>query len=316
MPRQRVTRQETNEGADAPRAPAASFGSETAGRHWFGLEGASTIQTGDYLEARIAADYAVRDHAVCLIYGEAGLGKSYATSHAIQAHIDAGVSVTWVEYPHHTSMKGIAATLLTAITGYHVDGELRHIQPDLLEVLGEEDRLIVVDETQRLNHEAPPAPDDVALEAALLSIRGRRRMIHIARVLGWPRQRVEAAAEALTARLIHTGAVLENTDLGIQIRPRPGALDVELPTTDRVRDAKHARPLSTLEAAILLDAVQTGHISNRHIVANATRVAAGSLLKRGYLQPDDTGLHPSHDVSSTLTPTPSRRPRERKGKRP
>jgi transcriptional regulator with XRE-family HTH domain len=162
----------------------------------------------------------------------------------------------------------------------------------------------------------PPAPDDVALEAALLSIRGRRRMIHIARVLGWPRQRVEAAAEALTARLIHTGAVLENTDLGIQIRPRPGALDVELPTTDRVRDAKHARPLSTLEAAILLDAVQTGHISNRHIVANATRVAAGSLLKRGYLQPDDTGLHPSHDVSSTLTPTPSRRPRERKGKRP
>jgi hypothetical protein len=116
----------------------------------------------------------------------------------------------------------------------------------------------------------PPAPDDVALEAALLSIRDRRRMIHFARVLGWPRQRVETAAEALSARLTHTGAVLENTDLGIQIRPRPGALDVELPTTDHVRDAKHARPLSTLEAAMLLDAVQTGHISNRHIVANAT----------------------------------------------
>ncbi len=160
----------------------------------------------------------------------------------------------------------------------------------------------------------PPAPDDVALEAALLSIRGRRRMIHIARMLGWPRQRVEAAAEALSQRLTHTGAVLENTDLGIQIRPRPGVLDIELPITDRVRDAKHSRPLTTLEAAMLLDAVQTGHISNRHIVANATRVAAASLLKRGYLEPDNTGLHPSQDVSSTITTTPPRRSREHKNK--
>jgi len=64
----------------------------------------------------------------------------------------------------------------------------------------------------------------------------------------------------------------------------------------------------------VLDAVQTGHISNRHIVANATRVAAASLLKRGYLEPDNTGLHPSTDVSLTITATSPRRSREHKNK--
>ena len=155
MPRARMPRQAANQRTIPRRVePATEFASETAGKHWFGLEGASTIQTGDYLEARIAADYAVRDHAICVIYGEAGLGKSYATNHAIQPHTDRGLSVTWVEYPYRTMMKGIAATLLKAITGYSVEGDLRHVEADLLEVLGEEERLIVVDETQRLNHEA------------------------------------------------------------------------------------------------------------------------------------------------------------------
>jgi DNA transposition AAA+ family ATPase len=51
-------------------------------------------------------------------------------------------------------MNGIAAALVRECTGITPTGNLRHLEEDLWPMLAEHQGVIVVDETQRLNHEA------------------------------------------------------------------------------------------------------------------------------------------------------------------
>jgi DNA transposition AAA+ family ATPase len=139
------------------KAAASKSDSESTtppGDQWFQLQGASTVKTASYLEARIAAKYAAESQTMCLIYGDAGLGKTLAANDAVDTYRDQGLPVTRVEYGGRTSIKGVATGLYKAITKMEPSGERRHVEAELFDVLTDTDRLIVVDETQRLGHEA------------------------------------------------------------------------------------------------------------------------------------------------------------------
>lgn len=119
--------------------------------HFLGLEGAATINTRCFaLTQRAVADL-VDALAMGAFHGEAGLGKTFAVAHAMRTH--AQVAQCKVEFAARATMKYVATTLLYALTGLEHTGERFALTDELIDVLAQQPRLIVVDEAQRLNHE-------------------------------------------------------------------------------------------------------------------------------------------------------------------
>jgi DNA transposition AAA+ family ATPase len=102
------------------------------------------------MAAQLAVDEAIALHAMAAIHGDAGLGKTFAVTYAYER---ATQERCWLEFPAKASTKQIVQELLHKITGAKLSGTRYDLQHELLEILGEKDRLIVVDEAQRLNHE-------------------------------------------------------------------------------------------------------------------------------------------------------------------
>ena len=118
-------------------------------RHFLDLPDANTVATGPFkLTARIVRDV-VNHLAMGAIYGDAGLGKTYATESAVQRHPD--IESRWFTFEDQTTPRDVANTLLDVITGVPHSGTRYRMTRELVEVLAEKPRLVVIDEAQNLN---------------------------------------------------------------------------------------------------------------------------------------------------------------------
>lgn len=116
-------------------------------RHFLNLEDAETIPTDHLrLTARAVRDAAAA-HAMAVIHGEAGLGKTYAVDQAVTT---ATVPVVWATFPSRPTPKLVASTLLEQITGRPTRLDRRRATGRLVELLADTERLVVIDESQLL----------------------------------------------------------------------------------------------------------------------------------------------------------------------
>jgi DNA transposition AAA+ family ATPase len=121
------------------------------GRHFLGLEGAATIPTRHLVLTRRAVIDVVEARAMGAVHGNAGLGKTFAVEEAVKA---LAVPVSWTSFPSRPTMRLVAAALTEDLTGVAANEHNRfHLTGLLVELLGHSERLIVIDEAQRLNRE-------------------------------------------------------------------------------------------------------------------------------------------------------------------
>lgn len=120
-------------------------------RHFLDLEGAETIPTEHLLLTRRAVADLVAAKAMGTIHGDAGLGKTFAVEAAVA---DVVVPVCWTSFPSRPTMRLVAVHLVEVLTEVPARERNRfHLTGMLIELLAERDRLIVIDEAQRLNRE-------------------------------------------------------------------------------------------------------------------------------------------------------------------
>jgi DNA transposition AAA+ family ATPase len=121
------------------------------GRHFLGVEGASTIPTEHLLLTRRAVADLVEARAMGAVHGDAGLGKTFAVEEGVTA---LSYPVCWASFPSRPTMRLVATVLVEMVTGVPATGYNRfQLTGMLVELLGQCERLIVIDEAQRLNRE-------------------------------------------------------------------------------------------------------------------------------------------------------------------
>jgi len=122
-----------------------------AAAHHLGLQGARVIQTEPLLLTERALSDLLGAHAMGVLHGPAGSGKTFAAALAAARH---SVDCCWVQFPSRPTMLHVARRLLTALTGTAPGRANRFdLSDELLEVLASRDRLVVVDEAQWLYRE-------------------------------------------------------------------------------------------------------------------------------------------------------------------
>jgi DNA transposition AAA+ family ATPase len=123
-------------------------------RHFLALQGAQTVKTNALkLTRRAVADLlAVETGAMGVVHGDAGLGKTFAVEEAVADWPD--VKSYWVAFPGRPTMRLVAATLLSLLTGEPSEGDrFRATAVLMAELARRQDVLVIVDEAQRLNQE-------------------------------------------------------------------------------------------------------------------------------------------------------------------
>ncbi|MGQ0575844.1 MAG: AAA family ATPase [Pseudonocardia sp.] len=124
-------------------------------RHFLNLDGARTLPT----ESLKMVDHAIADliaaQAMGAIHGPAGLGKTFAVETTLHRHATGGAgapTVVWASFPSRPTMRLVAATLLSELTGVPAGRRDRFaLTAMLLEELAGPNRVLVIDEAQRLN---------------------------------------------------------------------------------------------------------------------------------------------------------------------
>jgi DNA transposition AAA+ family ATPase len=120
-------------------------------RQFLGLQNAKTmITTGFGLSQRCVSD-CVSDLAMGVVYGPAGVGKTFAVEYASE---NAKISPYWLTFTKQPALTHMVKAMLERLTGIPHRGERFKLTSDLVEVLAERPRLIVVDEAQQLNANA------------------------------------------------------------------------------------------------------------------------------------------------------------------
>lgn len=121
------------------------------GRHFLDLDEARTIPTEHLLLTRRAVADLAAAKAMGAIHGGAGLGKTFAVEEAVGG---LAVPTFWTSFPSRPTMRHVAMNLIELLVGAPAREYNRfQLTGMLVERLGEQDRLIVVDEAQRLNRE-------------------------------------------------------------------------------------------------------------------------------------------------------------------
>jgi DNA transposition AAA+ family ATPase len=122
-------------------------------RHFLELEGAKTVDTEPFLLARRAIVDLYEASAMGAIHGEAGTGKTFAVEDALRQTPQ--LQSCWVTFPARPTMRAVASSLLAALTRTTPSIQRNRFETTavLLDVLGHERWVIVIDEAQRLNRE-------------------------------------------------------------------------------------------------------------------------------------------------------------------
>ncbi len=120
-------------------------------RHYLDLTGASTIPTQPLMLTRRAVRDVLEAHAMGVVHGDAGLGKTFAVEDAVGG-LD--VPVLWTSFPGRPTMRLVAMTLFGLLSGAPAPERDRFsLTGMLVDELSHGRRLVVVDEAQRLNRE-------------------------------------------------------------------------------------------------------------------------------------------------------------------
>lgn len=120
--------------------------------HHLGLHGARVIETRELQLAEQAVADLVDLHAMGVLYGPAGSGKTFA---AALAGRDLEIARVNVQFPSRPTMLHVAQHLARGVTGTLPPRRRNRFElsDELIEALADEPRLIVVDEAQWLNRE-------------------------------------------------------------------------------------------------------------------------------------------------------------------
>jgi len=120
--------------------------------HHLGLHGARVIETRELQLAEQAVADLVELHAMGVLYGPAGSGKTFA---AALAGRDLEIARVNVQFPSRPTMLHVAQHLTRAVTGTLPPRRRNRFElsDELIDALADERRLIVVDEAQWLNRE-------------------------------------------------------------------------------------------------------------------------------------------------------------------
>ncbi|MDR7276002.1 ATP-binding protein [Catenuloplanes atrovinosus] len=124
-----------------------------------GPPGARQISTEQFQRAQQIVAYTARHEAVSVIYGDTGLGKTYAMRRGARKLLEARArgdrtEVTLTQFPMDWTRLQIAKTLLKSITGEDFVGNNGKATNRLLDVLTATPRLLIVDEAQQLNEKS------------------------------------------------------------------------------------------------------------------------------------------------------------------
>ena len=117
-------------------------------RHFCALEGAKTIKTEGFALTMEAVDDLAAHQAMGVVYGRAGLGKTFAVEQILERRPD--LETYWFDFPERATQKWLTSDLLELLTGVEHEGEHRKLRRELIDVLAERPRFLVVDEAQRL----------------------------------------------------------------------------------------------------------------------------------------------------------------------
>ncbi len=145
-----------------------------------------------------------------------------------------------------------------------------------------------------------PTPDDVVVEASLVSSGQGVQRQEIARALGWELARTANALDALRRRVEGTGVVLHRASSGYMIRHRSDVL-----TDDEVRELERLR-LRTRQVRepamrLLLRVATTGLPKKwEQTAANGDRVALQMLVKSGLVAEGEAGFVPTPELLKSL----------------
>lgn len=118
--------------------------------HHLALSGARTLRTTPLALTERAVRDIVSAHAMGVIHGPAGCGKTFAWQSAVGL-VD--VPVCAMQFPSRPSMLRVARVLLQKLTGSAVKGNRFDLSDELIDFLAERDLLVVIDEAQWLNRE-------------------------------------------------------------------------------------------------------------------------------------------------------------------
>jgi len=107
------------------------------------------MRTRGFAWTEQAIDDIWRRRAMGVIYGEAGLGKTFAVRNVLAQNDE--IAHYWFDFPDRTTPKWLTVDLLHLLTGIEHEGEHRKLRRELVRILAEQPRFIVLDEAQRLN---------------------------------------------------------------------------------------------------------------------------------------------------------------------
>jgi len=125
-----------------PAVTASRTADQVTVRHHLQLSGARTLRTTPLALTERAVRDLASARAMGVIHGPAGCGKTFAWQSATTL-LD--VSVCALQFPSRPSMLRVARVLLQQLTGRTPKGNRFDLSDELLDLLAERDRLIVID---------------------------------------------------------------------------------------------------------------------------------------------------------------------------
>lgn len=119
-------------------------------RHHLGLKDASVLATRHLLLTAQAVGDLIEAEAMGAIVGPAGLGKTFAISHAIESRSEPVITLTFEARP---TMRLVADRLTHALADQPGRGTRFAMTDQLITLLSQRTRLIVIGEAQNLNRD-------------------------------------------------------------------------------------------------------------------------------------------------------------------
>lgn len=123
----------------------------TGARHFLALPDAALLETNSLLLVARAIDDCVAARAMGVVHGVAGVGKTFSLEHHLAQR--PALETVWIDSVQRPTMRRLAQELMFALTGAKPPGVRTDMLDELVAVLSDTPRLVIIDEAQRLNHE-------------------------------------------------------------------------------------------------------------------------------------------------------------------